>query len=115
MSKKRKRKRSAPYGHDKHHLLFYRSEWSKGYNLLLRRAFIYEIPITVHQALHSSVGKVPPLDEQEGKMLWEQYKLLDHELDLFEALRWLQLNAPTSEFAIAIMAQRGFLTNKMGG
>lgn len=115
MSRKRRRKRYRPQGCDKHHLLFYRSEWSKGYNLLLRRAFIYEIPITVHQALHSSVGKVPPLDEQEGKMLWEQYKLLDHELDLFEALRWLQLNAPTSEFAIAIMAQRGFLTNKMGG
>lgn len=115
MSKKRKRKRSTPYGHDKHHILFYRSEWNKGYALLLRRAFVYDIPVAVHQELHSTVGKVPVLDNDEAKALWEQYKLLDHELDLFEALRWLQLNAPTSEFAIAIMAQRGFLTNKMGG
>lgn len=115
MSKKRKRKRYRPNGCDKHHLLFYRSEWNKGYNLLLRRAFIYEIPITVHQALHSSVGKVPPLDEQEGKMLWELYKQLDHELSLFEALDWLQLNAPNAEFAMAIMAQRGFLKNNLEG
>jgi hypothetical protein len=35
-------------------------------------------------------------------------------MDIFEALDWLQQHAPNAEFAIAIMAQAGFLQNNMG-
>ena len=115
MGRKKKRRRFKPHGHDKHHLLFYRAEWNRGYNQLLRRVFIYDIPMPVHQALHSSVGKVPPLDEQESKWLWERYRNVDHELDLYEALAWLENNAPNVEFATAIAAQRDFLENNLEG
>lgn len=114
MSRK-KRKKHRAHGRDKHHLLFYRAEWNKGYALLLRRVFVYEIPIPVHQDLHTVAGNVPVLNDADARWLWQEYKKLDHELDLFEALEWLQLNAPNLEFAAAIAVQREFLQQNLGG
>lgn len=75
---------------------------------------MYDLPNNVHQDLHNAVGPVPPLDEDEAKWLWEQYKLVEHEMELFEALAWLQMHAPNAEFAMAIMAQYGYLKNHLG-
>lgn len=111
--KKRSRKRHLG-GYDRHHILHYRRYWGKGYKQLLRKEFVYSLPIPVHQELHATVGPVPPLDEDEARWLWIQFKAVDHEMSLFEALEWLQLYAPNSEFAIAIMAQAGFLHNHLG-
>ena len=113
MSRRKKKKHRAQSGWDKHHILHYRRNWDRGCKLLLRRAFIYEIPIEVHQRLHATVGPVPPLDEFEARQLWQEFREVDHEMNLFEALDWLRLHAPTSEFAIAIMAQQGFLQNNL--
>lgn len=116
MSRKKQKKRSRKClsGHDSHHILHYRRNWSKGFKQQLRRSFIYDLPITVHQELHAIVPPVPPLDEEEARWLWTQFKAVDHDMSLFEALEWLQLHAPNAEFAMAIMAQYGFLRNKMG-
>lgn len=111
---KKKRKRRTPSGHDSHHLLFVRRAWDRGYKLLLRRSFIYEIPIAVHQALHAAIEPMPPLTEDEARELWAEFKLVDYDMDIFEALDWLQQHAPNAEFAMAIMAQAGFLQNNMG-
>lgn len=112
MSRRKQHKRPK-VGHNTHHILHYRRWWSKGYRQLLRKSFVYELPIPVHEALHNTVGPVPPLGEDEAKQLWIMYCEVKHEMDLFEALAWLQLHAPNSEFAIAIMAQYGFLLNNM--
>lgn len=112
--KKKKLRRRTPSGYDSHHLLWTRRTWDRGYKLLLRRAFIYEIPIVVHQELHASIEPMPPLDETEAKMLWDLYKQTDQDMSLFQALAWLQLHAPNAEFAMAIMAQYGFLSNRLG-
>lgn len=112
--KKKKVRRRTPSGWDSHHLLWTRRTWDRGYKLLLRRSFIYEIPIVVHQELHANVEPMPPLDETEAKMLWDLYKQTDQDMSLFQALAWLQLHAPNAEFAMAIMAQYGFLSNHLG-
>ena len=111
--KKKKARRRTPSGCDSHHLLWTRRTWDRGYKLLLRRSFIYEIPIVVHQELHANVEPMPLLDEAEAKMLWELYKQTDQDMDIFQALTWLQLHAPNAEFAMAIMAQYGFLSNHL--
>ena len=94
-----------------HHLLFYRKRFNKGYAHRLRKAFVYEIPDKMHIALHQIVGPVPAISEDEARRIFVEYKRLDHELDIYEALNWLILNAPTAEFAMAIMAQLGFIRN----
>lgn len=115
MSKKnqRKQRRSRRSGYNTHHILHYRRWWDKGFKQQLRRAFIYELPVDVHEKLHGAVGPVPPLDEDDARWLWGEFKRVDHEMELFEALAWLQMHAPTSDFAIAIMAQYGFLSNHL--
>lgn len=115
MSKRRKNKaRRVPSGYDRHHILFHRKEWDSGYKLKLRRCFVYEIPITVHQELHQILKAVPALDEEDAKELWVQFQSLDYELSIWEAYEWLMLHSPSAEFSISIMAQYGFLRNKIG-
>lgn len=110
---RRKQKTRPSHGHDLHHLLFTRKCWDKGYKLLLRRAFVYDLPLEVHQKLHATVRPVPPLDEDEAKRLWEDFKQVDHEMSIFEAFEWLRNNAPNSDFAIAMIEQQGFLQNNL--
>ena len=114
MSRKKQRKTKHDPGHNSHHLLHYRRWWDKGCKQLLRRAFVYNLPVDVHEKLHAIVEPVPPLDEDDAHWLWVKYREHGGRMDLFEALDWLQLNAPNSEFAIAIMKQSEFLHQHMG-
>ena len=114
MSRKKRKVHRADKSYDAHHILFYRKEWGKGYKQLLRRSFLYRIPIGVHHQLHATVRQVPPLDEAEAKLLWDEYQKLDRQLDIYEALEWLMENSPNADFGMAIMAQYGFLRNFMG-
>lgn len=113
--KEKKRKRVTLSGHDTHHVLFYRSEWNKGYALLLRRSFAYDIPVALHKELHATVRNVPVLEKDEAKSLWERYAQLDQKMELMDALEWLLENAPNEEFAAAISEQRVFLKENMEG
>ena len=110
---RRKKKPKPSHGHDLHHLLFTRKNWDKGYKLLLRRAFVYELPLGVHQKLHATVRPVPPIEEDEAKRIWEDFKQVDYEMNIFEALEWLRLHSPNSAFAIAMIEQQGFLQNNL--
>lgn len=94
-----------------HHIFFYRKRFNKGYAHRLRKAFVYELPDEVHTKLHQIVGPVPELSEEEARNLFIEFKRLDHRLQLEEALNWLILNAPSAEFAIAMMAQLGVIKN----
>lgn len=94
-----------------HHVLFYRRRFNKGYAHRLRKVFVYEIPDDMHTALHQVVGPVPEISEDEARSLYVEYRRLDQELTLKEALNWLILHAPSAEFAIAMMTQLGFIIN----
>ena len=97
--------------YDSHHLLWTRKNWNKGYAHRLRKIFVYQLPVPLHQKLHEVVEPIPVLGEQEARELFIEYQRLDHKPELEEALKWLILHAPTSEFAMAIMAQLGFIQN----
>ena len=113
MSRKKKARHRKQGGWDRHHILHYRRFWSKGCLQLLRRAFVYELPIEVHHELHSNVGSVPPLSDAEARQLWLAFKQLKYEMDLFEALEWLVGNAPNPEFEEAIKEQQRFLLENL--
>lgn len=114
MSRRKQRQaRKVAKGYDRHHILFYRKEWDSGYQAKLRKCFVYEIPIDIHQELHQIVDAVPALSEDEAKELWVRFQSESEELSLFEAFAWLMRYSPSAEFSIAIMAQYGFLRNKL--
>lgn len=92
----------------KHHVLFTRKEWNKGYAHKLRRLLVYNIPDDVHRGLHKAVPPVPPLTEQEARELYVGYKKVSP-LDIFDATEWLIENSPSEEFAVAMMGQSLYL------
>ena len=110
---KRRPKNKPSHGHDRHHILWPRTRFNKGFNQLLRRYFVYELPMNVHQQLHATVRPVPVLDEEDARRMWEELKEIDHDMELMEALVWLRNHAPDSEFAIAMIEQQGFLQNNL--
>ena len=115
MSKMRKkRNRSIQAGCDRHHVLFYRKEWDKGYRQKLRRCFVYEMPVGVHQKLHKEIGAVPALSEAEARELWVQFQSYDSEMSLWEALEWLISYSPSAEFSDSIKKQYAFLRCELG-
>lgn len=113
MSKRKKTKHRKPNGKNLHHILYYRRNWDTGIKALIRRSFIYLIPIDVHDELHKACGPVPPIDEYEAKIMWEQLRLVNHEMKLFEGLSWLIDHAPNKEFKKAIEAQKKFLRDNL--
>lgn len=114
MSKRKKIKRKRVSGNNLHHVLYYRRNWDRGFKALLRKSFIYSIPISVHDELHKECGPVPPIEEYEAKVLWEQFKLVNHDMRLFEGLGWLVDHAPNEDFKEAILAQKNFLRSNLG-
>ena len=98
---------------DTHHCLWTRKVWSNGCSLLLRRAFVYEIPKAIHHELHTVVEPIPALSDDEARWLWQQYKKVSHEMDIFEALDWLYANAPNLLFMEAIALQAEFLRENL--
>ena len=113
MRRKKKARHRAPSGWDSHHIIFTRRDHDRGYKLLLRRSFIYEIPIAVHQELHANVEPVPPLSEDEARALWVELQRVDYEMELFEALEWLVAHAPNSAFKQSIAEQQRFLLDNL--
>lgn len=113
MSKRKKLKRKRVNGKNLHHVIYYRRWHDRGFNALLRKSFIYPLPIYIHDELHKECGPVPIIDEYEARVMWEQFKLVDHEMRLFEGLGWLIDHAPNKEFKDAIEAQRRFLRTNL--
>ncbi len=92
----------------RHHILFTRHTYNKGYAHKLRRLLVYEIPDEVHQELHKQIPPVPQITEFQAKELYCAYRKLD-DPDMYDSLEWLIENSPTDEFQVAIMNQYLFL------
>ena len=111
--KEKKRRRAHNYGTDSHHLLWTRHTWERNCRLLLRRSFVYEIPIPTHRLLHKEVEPIQPLSDMEARELWIRLKAVNHNMGIFEALEWLIANAPNDDFAEAMLAQQQFLLDNL--
>ena len=107
MSRKKQRKQTkAAPGYDKHHLLYYRRNCDIGYKQLLRRAFVYELPVEIHKKIHILAAGIPPLNEREAQDLWVEFNnAARRDMSLYEALDWLVANSPNDDFRNAIMTE----------
>ena len=93
----------------RHHLLFTRKNYSKGFAHKLRKQFVFDLPDDIHSELHATVPPVPRISEPEALILWSEYKKEGPVDDIYDALEWLIFHAPTAEFQSAIKAQYDFL------
>lgn len=100
---------------DRHHCLFIGKRWEASrYGSLLRRNFIYYVPVVLHRQLHNEiVHDVPMPSEDLLRDAWLKYqeeKAVVDEYSITRALAWLYANIPDPEFRSAIQLQIDFFS-----
>jgi len=122
MSKKKKRKqrtRIPPVTtRDRHHLLFTKAKYSRGYAHLLCMAFVRYVPVVYHRELHQHLKGVPVPDEKLLKSAWIKYQENQAEIDSYDVSRaaaWLYVNIPDDAFRKAIQYQVDFFATRTEG
>lgn len=121
MSKKKRRKnrvRIPPITtRDRHHLLFVKARYSRGYAKLMCMAFVRYVPVVYHRELHARLKTVPVPDERLLKAAWFKYQENKAEIDSYDAARaaaWLYVNIPDPEFRRAMQFQVDFFAIRSG-
>lgn len=118
MSKKNKRVRIPPVTtRDRHHLLFVKARYSKGYAKLMCMAFVRYVPVVYHRELHAHLKTVPVPDNALLKAAWERYQANRVEIDSYDVARaaaWLYVNIPDEQFRRAMQYQVDFFATRMG-
>ena len=114
MRRKRFRK-----GYNRHHLIFQRKHYAKGYAKALREAFVYEIPIHIHDELHNTVlHDVPRPSDAEIKSMYLTYlahKEVIDQADILTACEWLATACRDPAWRACMFRQYNFLKEKMHG
>lgn len=115
MAKKRKkRKARISNATDRHHVLFFRRDWSEEIQAELRRYFLFSMPIWLHRELHDNCENVPVLNDKEAFDLWLALQGIEHDMTLRQAYKWLIRNAPNEDFRRAIQQQYEFIRQRKG-
>lgn len=122
MSKKYKKKRRqnrpripSITTRDRHHILFVKASWSKGYAKALCMAFVRYVPVVYHRELHAHLKNVPVPDEKLLKEAWIKYQANQAEIDSYDVARaaaWLYVNIPDEEFRKAMQYQIDFFATR---
>ena len=122
MSKKKKKKRqnSRPRipsvtTRDRHHLLFIKARYSKGYARLMCMAFVRYVPVVYHRELHAKLKSVPVPDDKLLKEAWMKYQANQAEIDSYDVARaaaWLYVNIPDEQFRQAMQFQIDFFATR---
>lgn len=117
MSKKRRRRRSPPItACDRHHILFQKRYYSKGYAKALCQAFVRPVPVIYHRELHAILKTVPVPSGDLCKKAWVEYQRNKDEIDSYgvcRAVAWLYVNIPDSDFRMAMQKQLDFFVEKL--
>lgn len=118
MSKKKKKNRvriPPVTTRDRHHLLFVKARYSKGYAKAMCMAFVRYVPVVYHRELHTHLKTVPVPDEKLLKNAWNLYQKNKAEIDSYDAARaaaWLYVNIPDEQFRKAMQFQIDFFATK---
>lgn len=90
---RRLRKKQRAKHTNQHHLIYQRKHFGDGYGFLLRRVFVYELDVDIHNYLHQHIlHDVPRPSEEQLKRAWEIYqanKWLIDQYDIIQACEWL--------------------------
>lgn len=119
MAKRKLRIRKGRTGYNKHHLIFQRRHYSRGYAKLLREAFVYEIPVSIHDELHNAIlHDVPRPSDVEIRDMYRTYlahkELIDNS-DMLTVCEWLATACRDPAWRACMMRQYNFLKEKIHG
>lgn len=116
---RRIRKRKQSHHSNKHHLLFQRKHYADGYGFLLRRAFVYELDVDIHNELHRNIlHDIPKPPEEQLKRAWEVYQAnrwLIQQYDIMQACEWLMYACDDVAWRACMQRQLIFLKANLGG
>lgn len=117
MSKKRRRRRKPPVtACDRHHILFQKRYFSKGYAKALCQVFVRSVPVVYHRELHSILNTIPVPNGDLCRQAWVEYERNKDEIDSYgicRAIAWLYVNIPDTEFRRAMQIQLDFFVEKL--
>jgi hypothetical protein len=100
-------------------LIFQRKHYAKGYAKLLRQAFVYDVPISIHDELHATViHDIPRPSDAEIRDMYRTYlahKDLIDQCDMLTVCEWLATACKDKAWQACMLRQYYFLKEKMGG
>lgn len=115
----RKRVIRALIGRNRHHLIFQRKHYNKGYAKALRKAFVYDLDVNIHNELHNVIlHDVPrPSDKAIRNMYFTylRHKDVIEKADILTACEWLATACDDPAWRACMFRQYYFLKEKMGG
>ena len=100
---------------NRHHLLFVKARYSKGYAKLMCMAFVRYVPVVYHRELHAHLKDVPVPDEKLLREAWQKYQANKVEIDSYDVARaaaWLYANIPDEKFREAMQYQVDFFATR---
>lgn len=119
MGKKKVKARKRPHGVNRHHLIYQRRHYGRGYAKMLREAFVYDLDIDIHNELHNDVlHDVPRPSDAELKEMWFTYlrhKKLIESSDILTVCEWLMTACRDPAWQACMRRQYEFLRSRLGG
>lgn len=119
MSKKKKKARKRPHGSNRHHLIYQRRHYDRGYAKMLREAFVYELEVNIHNELHNNVlCDILRPSNAELKAAWFAYQRDRDTIasySIVEACEWLMLSCSDPAWRACMARQLNFLRSRLGG
>lgn len=116
---KKKAHNKRPCGYNRHHLIYQRRHYNKGYAKMLREAFVYPLEINIHNELHNYVLRdVPRPPNAEIKAAWDAYQRDRDTIayyDIVKGCEWLMLSCPDPAWRACMARQLDFLRSHLGG
>ena len=117
MSKKKRNRARIPSvtTRDRHHILYQKRYYSKGYAKALCNAFVRYVPVVYHRELHARLKSVPVPDEKLCRSAWMEYQKNQAEIDSYDVARaaaWLYVHIPDEAFRQAIQYQVDFFATR---
>lgn len=116
---RKRRVKKLKTGSNRHHLIFQRKHYKRGYAKALRQAFVYDLDINIHNELHNVVlHDVPrPSDEDIRNMYFAylRHKDVAQRVDILTACEWLATACRDPAWRACMFRQYYFLKSKLGG
>ena len=117
MSRKERRLKKKQPGKNRHHLIFYRSDYTGGCAKLLRDSFVYEIDEDVHRELHKRIEGIPRPSNSDIHQMWVAYRQeRDYiaGLDVVDACEWIMTACDDIDWQNAMYDQWKYLEARIG-
>lgn len=113
---KRKSKRPRT---NRHHLIFQRCHYAKGYAKALRQAFVYDLDVEIHEELHArvlhDVPRPPDADIKAMYLEYEKHREVFQRASIIDACEWLMTSSQDPAWRGCMKRQLEYLRFKLGG